>query len=60
MDTNNDFRTSWLSTQSKDKNIGQQVENTILKNQQTTIQDLSTESELSIRNATAWFLQHSI
>ena len=60
MDTNNDFRTSWLSTQSKDKNIAQQVENTILKNQQTTIQDLSTESELSIRNATAWFLQHSI
>jgi hypothetical protein len=53
MDTNNDFRTSWLSTQSKDKNIAQQVENTILKNQQTTIQDLSTESELSIRNATA-------
>jgi hypothetical protein len=32
------------------------VEDTILKNHQTTIQDLSTESELSIKNARAWFL----
>jgi hypothetical protein len=32
------------------------VEDTIMKKQQTTIQDLSAESELSIRNATAWFL----
>jgi hypothetical protein len=52
MNTNNDYRTIWLSTRSMDKNTAQ-VEDTILKNHQTTIQDLSTESELSIKNARA-------
>jgi hypothetical protein len=52
MATNNDYHTSWLSTQSMEKNTAQ-VEDTIMKKQQTTIQDLSAESELSIRNATA-------
>ena len=55
MDTNNDYCTIWLSTQSMDKNTAQ-AEDTILKNRQTTIQDLSAESELLIRNARAWFL----
>ena len=61
MDTNNYYHTIWLSTQSMDKKNTAQVEDTILKNRQTTIQDPSAESEFSIRNARAWFLpQHNI
>jgi hypothetical protein len=55
MDTNDDYHTSWLTTQRMDMNSAQ-VEKTILDDQQTIIQDLSNESELSIRNAKVQFL----